>query len=453
MMHLTPLKRFSFICILCLSIFGLIFGWLVTRSIEANMLARSRQLTAEFILQVVTREFLPEDLSTPRNGNDYELFSRKVSQRVLGSGIIRAKVWNMDRQIVWSDDRRLVGQRFTDNDELGEALKGEISSEISNLAKAENNLEHQYSTLMELYVPVRFSGTPEVVAVFEVYQKLDKLYADVLKQKQLVWGAILIGFSILYALLYNAFLGATRRIEQQNEERKIIERHLVNAERQQMVSTIAASMGHELNNALSGMVGYVELLKRSPQNTELYARFLTILPVQLSRLEMFGRELLTIGTPQKPSFGPIVLNDIFNEVITTLSGSGLLKNHRINKDFSSTLPHIIGDKGLLEQVFTNLVINAIHAMEKGGDLTCITNLSKRQGYVEIVVKDSGHGIPDGIKDKIFEAFFTTKEPGKGTGLGMYIVKQLIEQHGGVIRVLSEVDKGTSMVVELPVIVE
>jgi hypothetical protein len=175
---LTPLQRFSLISLCALVLFGLLFGLLVTRSIEQNMLERSRQLSAEYISTVVSSEFTPQELSTPRSGANYTAFASKIGKIVLGPQVVRSKFWNSERQIVWSDDPKLVGQVFKDNDELEDALKGKVTSELSGLDKKEQASEKHHGALLELYVPIR-SIAGEIIAVVEVYQKLDTLLDDV----------------------------------------------------------------------------------------------------------------------------------------------------------------------------------------------------------------------------------------------------------------------------------
>ncbi len=104
---------------------------------------------------------------------------------------------------------------------------------------------------------------------------------------------------------------------------------------------------------------------------------------------------------------------------------------------------------MLEQVVRNLEINAAHAMTGHGILTLTTKSSEDGSHVELSVQHTGHGIPEENLDRIFQPFFTTKEKGKGTGLGMYIVKQIIEQHKGYLRVESRVGQGTTVTIGLP----
>ena len=445
----TPVFKFSVVILSALLVVGSVFGWVLTRNIEHNMLERSRQLSAAYISQVISREFTKLELTTP-HVLDFDQFSRKVQRLAFGPHVQRIKIWNTKREVVWSDDRRLVGKAFGDNHELEEALQGHISSELSELHKSEQSFERHHGMLLELYVPIKLEGSKEVVAVAEVYQGLGDLFEDVARQKRLAWGGTTGAFLILYILLFGIFWQATRRIERQNREKLVMQERLIVAERQQMIGTIAASIGHELNNTLTSMVVYSELVQGENPKQEHLQRFVSSMPPLIQRLQAFGKNLLTIGHPPKPSFAPLHINSLLNRVVTLMTESGMLKHVAVKLELAPELPDIVGDRGMLEQVVTNLAINASHAMDRGGTLTIRSKYIAPAKYVELEIADTGHGIAKENLDKIFEPFFTTKEPGKGTGLGMYVVKQIIEQHHGEINVISTVGTGTEIRIRLPI---
>jgi signal transduction histidine kinase len=131
--------------------------------------------------------------------------------------------------------------------------------------------------------------------------------------------------------------------------------------------------------------------------------------------------------------------------------SGVLKHYDIEKNMCETTRYVKGDRNLLEQVFRNLEINAVHAMPEGGKLTLETQFSRDEHFFEVKISDTGSGIPKEIQAKIFEPFFTTKAEGVGTGLGLPIVKDIIEKHKGYIDLESEKDQGTIVTVGIPIV--
>lgn len=569
---MTLLQRFSFLCLVALILFGIAFGWLITLSLEYNMLKRSKKITASLVSEEVRKEFGDADLITPKMGSDFDLFSEKVKHLSFGPDIERIKVWNKDHVVIWADDKRLIGQRFPDNEELKGALAGEITSKFSGLQKAEQKYERKFKRLLELYVPIRFEMKGEIHTVFEVYQNLNQLYADISQQKKLVWLSTILGFVFLYGILFGIVWRASRRIEAQNRkivqseeryrslvrsahdgiismdrsgkvilvneaaeqmfgysageimgkamtmlipekyrashnlgtnrffetgetsiigktvemeglrrdgqtfplelslsasgvggnllvtgiirdisERKAIQEQLVNAEKQASASIIAGSIGHELNNAITGLLGYSQLLRANPNDEKLVQESAEVFSTQTQRLKIHAQNLLALGKPREPEMKPFDLHSLLDKVTELLFVSGLLKRYRIVKEYAVSLSQVSGDEMLLEQVVRNLEINAAHAMGDHGVLSLRTNFSEDRSHIEFSIKDTGHGIPDDRRHQIFLPFYTTKEKGKGTGLGMYIVKKIVEQHKGYIRLESEVGVGTTVTIGLPMV--
>jgi signal transduction histidine kinase len=170
----------------------------------------------------------------------------------------------------------------------------------------------------------------------------------------------------------------------------------------------------------------------------------------VEKIVLPGKNLHSLSQPTKPEMRDVDLAALLEQTTETLAVSGVLKRLHVVKDYEKDLPKIHGDANLLEQVVRNLEINSAHAMESGGTLTVGCRLSTGGDQVEMFIRDTGPGIASEIRDRIFEPFFTTKSEGKGTGLGLPIVKQIVEQHGGRLVVDSEPGKGTAVIISLPV---
>ncbi|TAN42766.1 MAG: PAS domain S-box protein [Nitrospirae bacterium] len=232
-------------------------------------------------------------------------------------------------------------------------------------------------------------------------------------------------------------------------ERKAMQAQLVQSEKMATVSVIAGSIGHEINNILSSLLGYSELLLEREGNDELTTKCAEVFSSQTQRLNLHANNLLALGRPQKPEMKEIPLHRFLDRVTDLLEVSGMFKLCTLVRRYAGEEIVVIGDEMLLEQVVRNLQINALHAMEKQGIITMATTISSDKQFAEISFADTGHGIKDSIRHQIFLPFYTTKETGKGTGLGLYIVKQIVEQHGGYIRLDSEEGRGTTVLIGLP----
>ncbi|MEW6109003.1 MAG: ATP-binding protein [Nitrospirota bacterium] len=218
MKELTLVQRFSLISLIAMIIAGTVIGWFITRSLENNIVMRTKELSAEFISGELSKELPVLDLSIPKKEQDYNSFSQIAKHLTLGAHIVQIKIWNRDKVVVWSTEKELVGQRFPDNKELNNALEGETVSEISRLNKAEQKFERRFERLLELYVPFGFDENGNAQNVFEIYQNLDPLYIDIKKQQKIVWGLTVGCFSFLYVVLYGIVRNASNRINAQSEE-------------------------------------------------------------------------------------------------------------------------------------------------------------------------------------------------------------------------------------------
>jgi len=171
---------------------------------------------------------------------------------------------------------------------------------------------------------------------------------------------------------------------------------------------------------------------------------------EADRCKTIVKGLLDFARQTKPERTESNINHVLNEVIALLEQQHIFRNISIIKDENPGIPLVEVDVGQIQEVFMNLILNAAQAMDGSGTLTAITRLVNDATSVEIEIRDTGPGIPSEKLDKIFEPFYTTKEIGQGTGLGLSIAYGVIERHHGSIRVESEVGKGTTFFVRLPV---
>lgn len=265
-------------------------------------------------------------------------------------------------------------------------------------------------------------------------------------------------------------------IEQYNRtlEEKIIERtqqleeaqaQLVQSEKLSAIGQLAAGVAHELNNPLGGILGYAQftlekLRKNVPDKTTLkevqsYIRYVGDIEVQARRCKTIVQNLLRFSRSSRVTeFEEVNVNKVIQETVQFIEHQLKISQLTIDVHLKEDLPVIVGNAGQLQQVFTNLLINAMHASEPDTTLTVTTRFSPALGEfggaIELDFADEGKGIPEENLNKIFEPFFTTKDVGKGTGLGLSVSYGIIKEHGGEISVKSTVGKGTTFTIVLPV---
>jgi putative nucleotidyltransferase with HDIG domain len=212
------LLKFSVICIISLLLFGMAFDYILTTFIERNEVEHAKQLTARLVSVEIKALFTQNELLVPKQGQAYEQFSRRISPLLQGSEYVQVRIWNDKQVVIWSNDQRLVGQQFSDDEELHEAIAGETKSEISSLQKTEEQYVRKFHRLLELYVPIRFVSGQPITTVAEVYQNLDPMYDDIRRQQALIWKTTSVGFTLLYLLLFGIMWRASRLIETQTKD-------------------------------------------------------------------------------------------------------------------------------------------------------------------------------------------------------------------------------------------
>lgn len=224
---------------------------------------------------------------------------------------------------------------------------------------------------------------------------------------------------------------------------------LVQSEKIASVGRMAAGVAHEINNPLAGALIYAELLKEELQNDPKYQNDIQEVINQTLRCKKIVAELLEFSRQSIGQTSSFSLKYLINQCLNLLINQALFQNIRVTTEIETDIPEMVGDMGQLQQVFTNLFINAAHAMEEKGMLKVVANYQPDNSRFVIKVSDTGPGIPAELRDKIFDIFFTTKPVGKGTGLGLSITQNIVQLHGGTIRFECPQGGGTTFVIELP----
>jgi signal transduction histidine kinase len=243
---------------------------------------------------------------------------------------------------------------------------------------------------------------------------------------------------------YNELSEYDKRLRENQEQ-------LIQAEKLTSLGQMAASIAHEVNNPLAGVLVYTQLLARKLNSgtftKEGALETLTKMETELTRSSRLIRNLLDFSRQSPPALREVSINNVLERAIDLVAFSAKPKGVKIEKELNPSLPDIMADFDQLQQVSVNLIINALQAMPEGGTLTLRT--STDNSHLKIEVQDTGHGISKENMRKLFTPFFTTKEKGKGVGLGLAVAYGIIQRHKGRIEVQSQVGKGTTFTIFLP----
>ncbi|TET70552.1 MAG: HAMP domain-containing protein [Candidatus Aminicenantes bacterium] len=240
-----------------------------------------------------------------------------------------------------------------------------------------------------------------------------------------------------------------KKVEERTKELTEMQAHLIQSEKLASLGKLAAGVAHEINNPLGGILIYSHLLLEDIDKNNPHYENLKKIVKETSRCKDIVKGLLEFARPKEPEMSLISINDIAEKSLSIMERQALFQNIKIKKTYTSDLPKIVADSAQLQQVFMNVIINAAEAMEGNGILALSTSLSRDGTCIEVKFSDTGHGIMEEDKKRLFEPFFTTKEVGKGTGLGLAISYSIIQKHHGTIEVKSELGKGSTFTVKLP----
>ena len=237
-----------------------------------------------------------------------------------------------------------------------------------------------------------------------------------------------------------------RKLKEQTDILFQTEEQLRRADRLSALGELSAGMAHEIRNPLSSIKGAAEILKDDYAPDEAKYEFIQILLKETDRLNRIVQEFLGFARPKPPEFQLVDLNESLESVLTLTMQETRKAGVTVRRNLDPALGRRSADAALLKQAFLNLVLNAIQAMPQGGTLTIGTAL--RGTVLDITIADTGVGITEENRKKLFSPFFTTKK--NGTGLGLAITYRIIENHRGTIEVVSEPGRGTTFTVKLPV---
>jgi signal transduction histidine kinase len=226
------------------------------------------------------------------------------------------------------------------------------------------------------------------------------------------------------------------------------------ADRLSSLGLLTAGLAHEIRNPLVAIRTFTQLLPERYDDAEFREGFQGLALKEVDRICGLINDLLSFARPSRPNVAEENMNDVVDGIARILETEAKEKGVEITRDFGTKLPKVWIDREQMKQVFMNLILNAIQAMKEGGSIFISTRLTAKDEaansgqFVQVEVRDTGVGIPADNLDHIFDPFFTSKD--EGSGLGLSISHQIVQEHGGYVTVASKVGVGTTFLINLPV---
>ena len=447
--------KFAAYSFLCIGAMTVALWFIVSNYLISQILQREWQTTAR-IVRADVKKFLEDyDFKAEDRKSVGPKFVALLDHMRLFPDIVRFKVYNPTGVVLWSDDKRLVGKIFTDNDELQQALRGKIVADVSSLDKPENVFEQDsVRRAVEVYVPI-FSDDGEMLGVFETYKRADSIYRDVQQARLVVLFGALGGGVLLHLTLFAIVRQAARKIDEQQENLLTMQSALIASQRMAAIGEMAAAVAHGIGNPLSSIRAAAQVamldadsVQGSPEGAKMKANLQSIMR-QVDRVQKRMQGLLNFAKPMEPYPVAVDVNMLLRNIVETLKPRFFEGGIGTALDLAADLPPIALDANHLEQAFMGLITNAVEATPQGGQIRIVTKMVEPNGskeHVQVAIEDTGEGIPRENRQRVFEPFFTTKT--HGTGLGLPLAKKFVERNGGTITISETPTGGAKIEVTL-----
>ncbi len=454
-------KYFTFTSLVVILVGSLALSMVIANRAETVLLKKSEDyalLMAENLNHQVFLQFIiPAALQFGQviQLRNKALFNRldKVVRNTLHSfSVETVNMFDREQNVIfYSFDKKLVGRKGLGGIDYQQALQGKSRSKLIRRggfwglmfgAPREGELR--------TYVPLRAEKPLSniegpILGVFEIVQDLSEDYRTIIHFKHRIILTSVAIMGVLFLILRHVVKRGEEIIEKRAQERLLLKEKLSHAERLASLGEMVAGISHEIRNPLGIISSTGELLKQKLSPTDTEVKLADVIVEEADRLNGIVTDFLNFARPQAPNLMPCKVDEVIKKNLTFLAPEINKNSYEVHTRFASDIPEIQADPGLLYQAFLNILLNAMQAMPEGGAI--YIELSAHGNTLTIVFCDDGPGISDETLNKIWEPFFTTKD--KGSGLGLPIVRKIIEGHGGDIEIENAPEKGAQVTITLP----
>ena len=436
-------RRFALISLGVITVIALGLGWLMSHILTQRMLQREGEVSMDFI-----QNLLVTDKSGPylTNPSDTALKTRFLGSMAHVSSMsepVRANAYQTDGTVIWSTDSGLIGRHYPVNDELDEALRGKLVVHSGRLDtghpdKSEHvGLAERTSYYVESYIPILEPQTRKVLGVMELYKVPVQLNAAIREALIQLWLACAASAAGLFVALYWTVARADRVMRDQQVQL---------AERQTLSTAIelARAVAHNLRNPLASIRVSAEMLQASDGAVADLAEYCEDITASVDRADRWITELVRASQAPQLQSEVVMPSQVIGECLQEMAPEMNRKGIRWSVQ-AQEAPAIQAHTAMLRQILISLLANAIEVMPQGGDIAI--DWTEHAGMLKLQLVDSGPGLREDVRNALFRPFFSTKSG--GLGIGLALVKRMVEQWGGQIMLQPAPVKGTSVVLTLP----
>lgn len=454
-------KYFTFTGLIVIFLVTIMLSVLNTHWVKSMQRQKSedyaRSLIENLNNQIFVQVIVPIGLMFGKNiqFSKPEVFDRmdKVVRNTLHSFEVKTlNFYSMENTILYSFDSDLIGRKNFGGTGYQQALEGKITSKLVQRGNFfEISLGFPKVVRLITYAPLRWEPqfariSGPYLGVIEIVQDLSGDYQAIFRTQRLVVITCTLIMGALFVVLIFVVKRGEGIIQKRALERLRLEERLGRAERLSSLGEMAAGISHEIRNPLGIIRSSAELLKKKVTKFDPTNTIPDIIVEEANRLNRIITDFINFAKPRSPNLVPCRIEEVIEKNITFLAMQIQENGYTIKQNYQNSLPEIQADAAMLYQSFLNILINAMQAMPNGGTIEIAIRANDKM--VTINFEDEGQGISDEVIKKIWDPFFTTKE--MGTGLGLGVVKNLIESHGGSIQIQNRSQGGARVTVELPV---
>jgi signal transduction histidine kinase len=456
-------KRLSISSLIVILASTLVLSSFISQRAKSILLHKSEQyamLVAENLNHQVFFQFTLPTLITDgeirlSRGSQYDRLDRVVQNTIHSFSIRRVNIYDPEQILTYSTDREKVGTKGSIGELFQRALKEESVSHLVGEGRTFLGFDWDGGAReLKTYLPMGEERPlswkrGKTLGVFEIVQDVSRDYEIIRRFQFIVVASFLVFVGILFATIFLIATRAEGAITTRAEERKRLEEKLHQAERLAALGEMVAGVSHEIRNPLGIIRSTAELLSGRLDN-DRHKRLSSIIVEEATRLNDILTEFLDFARPKDLRVSPCKLEEILERNIKVMEAELHKRAITIQREYAAGGYILEADHDLLYRAFVNLLANAIQAMPEGGALhfrTDLLNSKPNPPQIELRIRDTGHGIPEDLRKKIFNPFFTTRE--KGTGLGLAIVQSIIDSHNGDIELESRENEGTTVIIRLP----
>jgi len=277
-----------------------------------------------------------------------------------------------------------------------------------------------------------------------IYWIIDSLSSD-----QVLTRVLIACFVIIYGIFTQTLINSRKDAL---EEKEKTQKQLIQSEKFSALGIVAAGIAHEVKNPLAIIIQGVEYMRKSASADSILIDVIERINKSAFRADSIIKGLLSFTHQMPIQAEQVEIEPVIEETLSFIEHQLKLKHIKLIKQFSPGLPKLTIDLNQIKQVFLNILLNSVDSIQKGGMIIITAEpvvSESGQQHLQIIIADTGFGIPKDKIEKVFDPFYTTKDGSRNSGLGLSITKGIIDKHHGTIRIESEVEKGTQVIIELP----